>query len=144
MDNLTSEQRHNNMSRIRGKDTKPEIIVRRYLFSRGMRFRKNDRRLPGHPDVVLPKYRTVIFVNGCFWHGHEGCRYATTPQTHREFWVEKIESNKARDEREYMELVEAGWHVVVVWECELRKPDCENSLAALYEGIMASQRKGCS
>ena len=140
MDVLTREQRHRNMSHIRGKDTTPEILVRRFLFSKGMRFRKNDKRLPGHPDIVLPKYRTVIFVNGCFWHGHDGCRYATTPHTNSEFWIGKIESNKTRDEREYKELSESGWHVVVVWECELKKSVCQETLIRLYYEVAAFQK----
>lgn len=102
------------MSRIRSKDTKPEEIVRKYLFSKGLRFRKNDRRYPGHPDVVLPKYKTVVFVNGCFWHRHEGCRYASTPATNREFWNQKFERNVERDAREQKELQEMGWKVIVV------------------------------
>ena len=121
-DTLNEQQRHYNMSRIRSKDTKPEEIVRKYLFSKGLRFRKNDRRYPGHPDVVLPKYKTVVFVNGCFWHRHEGCRYASTPATNREFWNQKFERNVERDAREQKELREMGWNVIVVWECELKKP----------------------
>lgn len=121
-DTLNEQQRHYNMSRIRSKDTKPEEIVRKYLFSKGLRFRKNDRRYPGHPDVVLPKYKTVVFVNGCFWHRHEGCRYASTPATNREFWNQKFERNVERDAQEQKELREMGWNVIVVWECELKKP----------------------
>lgn len=105
-DTLNEQQRHYNMSRIRSKDTKPEEIVRKYLFSKGLRFRKNDRRYPGHPDVVLPKYKTVVFVNGCFWHRHEGCRYASTPATNREFWNQKFERNVERDAREQKTLQE--------------------------------------
>lgn len=123
------------MSRIRSKDTKPEEIVRKYLFSKGLRFRKNDRRYPGHPDVVLPKYKTVVFVNGCFWHRHEGCRYARTPATNREFWNQKFERNVERDAREQKELQEMGWKVIVVWECELKKAAREETLERLYNEI---------
>lgn len=108
------------MSCIHGKDTKPEEIVRKYLFSKGFRYRKNDKKLPGSPDVVLPKYRTVIFVNGCFWHGHDGCRYFIWPKNNAKFWHHKIETNIERDARKKKQLEDAGWNVIVVWECQLR------------------------
>jgi DNA mismatch endonuclease (patch repair protein) len=108
------------MSCIKGKNTKPEEIVRKYLFSHGFRYRKNDKRLPGTPDIVLPKYKTVIFINGCFWHGHEGCRYFVIPKTNTGFWVNKIETNKQRDIRKISELQALGWKAVVVWECQLK------------------------
>ena len=108
------------MAAIKGKDTKPEMIVRKYLFSRGMRFRVQVRKLPGNPDIVLTKYKTVIFVNGCFWHGHEGCRYFRLPKSNIEFWEEKIERNVARDVRNEAELKALGWRVVRVWECEIK------------------------
>lgn len=107
------------MSRIRGKDTSIEVKVRKYLFSKGFRFRKNDKRLPGKPDVVLPKYHTVIFVHGCFWHRHPGCKYATTPSTNSEFWIEKFQRNVANDQKHIGELENLGWHVIVIWECEI-------------------------
>ena len=141
MDRMTAEQRHYNMSRIRAKDTKPEIIVRSYLFRKGLRFRKNDRRLPGHPDVVLPKYRTVIFVNGCFWHGHEGCRYATVPQTNVDFWVRKIEVNRERDDRVSRELRSSGWNVITVWECQLKKGESDHTLGELFDAVIAGYAK---
>ena len=134
-DTLNEQQRHYNMSRIRSKDTKPEEIVRKYLSSKGLRFRKNDRRYPGHPDVVLPKYKTVVFVNGCFWHRHEGCRYASTPATNRKFWNHKFERNVERDAREQKKLREMGWKVIVVWECELKKAAREETLERLYNEI---------
>lgn len=134
-DTLNEQQRHYNMSRIRSKDTKPEEIVRKYLFSKGLRFRKNDRRYPGHPDVVLPKYKTVVFVNGCFWHRHEGCRYASIPATNREYWNQKFERNVERDAWEQKELREMGWNVIVVWECELKKAAREETLERLYNEI---------
>ena len=121
MDVHDKETRSYNMSCIKGKNTKPEEIVRKYLFSKGFRYRKNDKRLPGTPDIVLPKYKTVIFVNGCFWHGHEGCRYFVVPKTNTEFWVNKIETNKQRDIRKFNDLQALGWKVIIVWECELKK-----------------------
>ena len=107
-DNHTKEQRSYNMSRIRAKDTKPEEIVRKYLFCRGLRYRKNDKRYPGHPDIVLPKYKTIVFVHGCFWHRHPGCRYATTPSTNTSFWNEKFRKNVERDRTELSALKEMG------------------------------------
>ena len=109
------------MSRIRGRDTKIEVLVRSYLFSKGFRFRKNDKRYPGKPDIVLPKYKTVIFVNGCFWHMHPGCKQATIPKTRTEFWVEKLNRNVENDRKNQQALRDAGWNVIVVWECELEK-----------------------
>ena len=135
-DVLTKEQRHLNMSHIHGKDTKPEEIIRKYLFSRGYRYRKNDSRYPGKPDVVLPKYHTAIFVHGCFWHRHPGCRYATTPATNSEFWQKKFDQNVARDKKVQEQLKADGWNVIVVWECELfRKADCEERLQRLEREI---------
>ena len=111
-DVLTKEQRHLNMSHIHGKDTKPEEIVRKYLFASGYRYRKNDSRYPGKPDIVLPKYHTVIFVHGCFWYRHPGCRYATTPSTNREFWRKKFDQNVARDKKVQEQLKSDGWNVI--------------------------------
>lgn len=119
-DKLTPAQRSRCMSRIRGRDTRPEILVRRGLHARGFRFRLQDRRLPGRPDVVLPKYGVAIMVNGCFWHGHKGCRYATRPKSNGEFWEAKIARNRHRDEVTAAHLEALGWHVVTIWECELR------------------------
>ena len=120
MDKLTKEQRHRCMSAVKGKNTKPEIVVRKFLFSRGFRYRLNHPRLPGHPDIVLKKYRTCIFVNGCFWHGHEGCQYYRLPKTNVDFWRNKIERNKARDKEEQRKLAGMGWHCITVWECQLK------------------------
>lgn len=114
------ETRSYNMSRIRGRDTKPETLVRQYLFAHGFRFRKNDNRYPGTPDIVLPRYKTVIFVNGCFWHKHEGCSYFVWPKNNAAFWKSKIENNVARDQRNYELLRKAGWNIIVIWECELK------------------------
>ena len=137
-DRLTEQQRHKNMSAIRSKDTKPEMIVRRGLWSRGFRYRLNHKRLPGHPDLVLRKYRTCIFVNGCFWHGHfveqnkmesSGC--CKIPKTNRDFWVAKIRRNKERDKEEQYKLAEMGWHCITVWECELKPSKREETLESL-------------
>jgi DNA mismatch endonuclease (patch repair protein) len=134
-DVLTKKQRSYNMSQIRGKDTKPEEIVRKYLFSRGLRYRKNDKRYPGHPDIVLPKYHTVVFVHGCFWHRHPGCRYASVPATNSEFWQKKFARNVERDKEEQSKLKEMGWKVLIVWECELKKDKRETTLSNLYSEI---------
>lgn len=109
------------MSRIRSKDTKPEMIVRRFLFSKGFRYRVHSKKLPGKPDIVLPKYKTVIFVHGCFWHGHENCQYFKMPQTRTKWWFEKISGNKARDKKKKAELKKEKWKVIQIWECELKK-----------------------
>ncbi|WP_300728179.1 very short patch repair endonuclease [uncultured Bacteroides sp.] len=130
-DKLTKEQRHKCMSHIRSKDTKPEIIVRKYLFSKGFRFRIHVKNLPGTPDIVLKKYRTVIFINGCFWHGHENCKYSTLPTTNTDFWKEKIEKNKQRDLKERIELRNLGWHVIQLWECQLKPKVREENLEGL-------------
>lgn len=135
MDVHSKETRSYNMSRIKGKETKPEVIVRKFLFSQGFRYRKNDKRYPGTPDIVLPKYRTVIFVNGCFWHKHEGCKYFVWPENNKEFWKNKIEANVERDNRNYELLKELGWNVTVIWECELKKNKREERLRELTETI---------
>ena len=131
----TPEQRSYNMSQIRGKNTKPEETVRKFLFSQGFRYRKNDPRLPGKPDIVLPKYKTVIFVNGCFWHGHEGCRYFVWPKNNAEFWKVKINGNIQRDIRNTKQLVEKGWHVITIWECDLKKPLFNATMDNLVEQL---------
>ena len=119
-DKLSSTQRKYCMSRIRGKNTKPEILVRKGLHARGLRFRLHNKKLPGSPDIVLPKYGVAIMVNGCFWHGHKGCRYATKPKSNVEFWEVKIARNRHRDEVTTAHLEALGWHVITIWECELR------------------------
>lgn len=131
----TPEQRSYNMSRIRGKNTKPEELVRKYLFSQGFRYRKNDARLPGKPDIVLPKYKTVIFVNGCFWHAHEGCKYFVWPKNNADFWKKKIKGNIQRDNSNYRLLAHQGWKIIVVWECELKKKVVEQTLEKLVKEI---------
>lgn len=125
MDNRTKEARSRNMSNIPSKNTKPEEKVQKYLFVKGFRYRKNDRRYPGKPDLLLPKYKTAIFVNGCFWHKHEGCKYFVWPKSNTEFWQEKIIRNVERDRKNYAELEASGWNVIEIWECELKKDKFE-------------------
>ena len=108
------------MSQIRSKDTKPEVIVRKYLFSKGLRFRKNDKRYPGRPDIVLPKYNTIVFVHGCFWHQHEGCHYGRMPSSNLDYWEKKLNGNRNRDKRNQEQLSSEGWRVIIVWECQLK------------------------
>ena len=167
VDKVSKEVRSYNMSRIQSKDTKPEILVRSYLFSKGLRFRKNDKRYPGSPDIVLPKYKTIVFVHGCFWHLHDGCKYARMPKSNVEFWEKKLYGNKERDERNQKELTtwenapngkivkidvsvaknylpekeleEMGWNVITVWECELKKDKVEQTLDELYAQIISWQ-----
>ena len=133
-DRISPEHRSWNMSRIKGKDTKIEVMVRQYLFHYGFRFRKNDKRYPGKPDVVLPKYKTAIFVHGCFWHRHEGCKLATTPKTRTEFWMDKFAKNVANDRKHYEQLKEMGWNVIVIWECELEN-DFESTMEKVIQNI---------
>lgn len=136
-DTMTPEQRSRCMAAVKGRDTKPEIIVRKYLFSRGLRFRVQVRKLPGNPDIVLPKYKTVIFVDGCFWHGHDGCKYFRLPKSNVEFWTEKIERNVARDTHNETELKALGWHVIRIWECEIKAVSRrEDYLTSLYKRIV--------
>lgn len=133
-DSITPEHRSWNMSRIKGKDTKIEVMVRKFLFAHGFRFRKNDKRYPGKPDVVLPKYHTAIFVNGCFWHQHSGCKNATMPKTRTEFWQEKLSKNVANDMKHVQALEADGWHVITLWECELEK-HFEDSMNKVIEEL---------
>lgn len=133
-DDLTSEERHYNMSRIRSTNSRPEEIVRKYLFSQGFRYRKNVRKLPGCPDIVLPKYRTIVFVNGCFWHKHD-CPRFHWPSSNVEYWTQKINGNAARDKKNRRLLQEAGWHVITVWECELKKDKAPARLEQLCREI---------
>ncbi len=138
-DVLTPAQRHLNMSRIRGKDTKPEMLVRQYLHSRGLRYRLHVKSLPGKPDMVFPGLRTVVFIHGCFWHQHEGCRYFVVPKTRTDFWMEKIGRNVANDKRQQEELKNQGWRVLVVWECELRPSHRERTLERLFYSLTAPE-----
>ena len=132
----TPEQRSYNMSRIHSKNTKPEELVRKFLFSKGFRYRKNDAMLPGKPDIVLPKYKAVIFVNGCFWHGHEGCRYFVWPKNNAEFWKEKITGNIQRDKHNHQLLANQGWRVIEIWECQLKRSVVDNTLQNLVLQII--------
>lgn len=130
-DKMTPEQRHHCMSRIRSRDTKPEKIVRRWLWGQGYRYRLNVKGLPGRPDIVLTKLSTVVFVNGCFWHTHEGCDKYRVPLTNVDFWTAKFRLNRERDERNYRLLHKMGWYVLVVWECQLTKAKRSATLQAL-------------
>lgn len=132
-DVLTPAQRHRNMAAIHSASTKPELLLRKSLWRLGFRYRVNDKRLPGSPDIVLPKYRTVIFVHGCFWHGHKDCKNASTPKTNTDFWTAKITRNQQRDQEVWRQLEAKGWYVIIVWECELKKyrfEDTVNGVAA--------------
>lgn len=124
-----------NMSMVRNKNTKPEELVRKYLFAQGLRYRKNDKRYPGHPDIVLPKYKAVIFVHGCFWHMHKDCQRAKLPASNVEFWKKKLSTNVERDAKEKAELEALGWRVFIVWECQLKKAIREQTLSTLYQKI---------
>lgn len=130
-DHLNTQQRHVNMAAIKGKNTLPEMVVRRYLWAHGFRYRLNHKRLPGKPDIVLRKYRTCILVNGCFWHGHQDCPYFVMPKTRQDFWNAKITRNRARDIEVQHKLAQMGWHCITIWECQL-KPACrEQTLKSL-------------
>ncbi len=135
MDVHNKEIRSYNMSRIKGKKTKPEEVVAKYLFANGFRYRRNVKGLPGTPDIVLKKYRTVIFVNGCFWHCHEGCKWFVLPETNAEFWKKKFDCNRERDKQNYKKLQDDGWNVIIVWECEIRHSDRKMRLETLVEEI---------
>lgn len=133
------EVRSFNMSRIKSKNTKPEIIVRKYLHSKGMRFRLHSSKLPGKPDIVLPKYNTVVQVRGCFWHKHEGCKYFVIPKTRTEWWKDKINKNSLKDKENKKKLKKMGWETIVVWECELKGKKKEDTLSSIYERIICQQ-----
>jgi DNA mismatch endonuclease (patch repair protein) len=135
-DNHTPQERSFNMSRIRSVNNKLEEMTRKYLFSRGLRYRKNSTKLPGHPDIMLPKYHTVVFINGCFWHMHSNCKRSVLPQTNSEYWLPKLEKNRERDRVVKIALEQAGWNVIVIWECELKRDIAENRLEKLYEEII--------
>lgn len=135
-DTISKEKRSWNMSRIPGKDTSIEVKVRRFLFARGFRFRKNVKALPGKPDIVLPKYKTIVFIQGCFWHRHEGCKRATFPKSNEVYWKEKFDKNVANDMLHYTMLRELGWRVITVWECEINK-SFDATMNRLIEEITA-------
>ena len=135
-DNHTPEQRHRNMAAVHSTSTKPELNLRRALWRQGFRYRVNDKRLPGKPDVVLPKYHTVVFVHGCFWHGHKDCKYYTVPETNKEFWVAKVTRNQERDQEVWRKLEAKGWSVIIVWECQLKKANLEETVARVASEII--------
>ena len=135
MDVHNRQIRSYNMSRIRSKNTKPEILIRKFLFANGFRYKLNDKKLPGKPDIVLPKYKTVIFVNGCFWHGHEGCKYFVIPKTRTQWWINKIVKTKHLDTDNYKKLSELGWKVITIFECRLKKEFREVTLNELITNI---------
>ena len=135
MDTMTPEQRKRCMSSIKSRDTKPEMIVRRWLWHQGLRYRLHVKSLPGTPDIVMRKLRTVVFVHGCFWHGHDECQGNRLPATRHEYWKNKIEANRKRDERDIAALTAMGWHVIVVWECKLKKSDRLMTLLSLSRSI---------
>ena len=131
-DNHSPKVRSYNMSCIRSVNTKPEEVVRKYLFSKGLRYRKNDNRFPGKPDIVLPKYRTLVFVHGCFWHSHVGCPDFVLPKSNQNYWYAKLENNRNRDNQNIELLCNEGWRVIIIWECELKKAVRNSRLALLY------------
>ena len=135
MDNRSKEARSKNMSNIPSKDTKPEETVRKFLFSKGYRYRKNVSSLPGKPDIVLSKYKTVVFVNGCFWHAHKGCKWFVPPKSNTDFWNKKFEYNITRDRNNYQKLYEMGWKILIVWECKIRHDNPQKILNALVNEI---------
>jgi DNA mismatch endonuclease, patch repair protein len=124
-----------NMSQIKGINTRPELLVRKYLFSKGFRYRLYDKKLPGKPDIVLPKYKTIVFVHGCFWHGHKDCKYFIIPQTRTRWWTEKISRTRQNDSDNELKLTSKGWNVITIYECELKNKDVENRLSNLITQI---------
>ena len=136
-DKLTAKHRSWNMSRIGNKDTLIELKVRKWLFAQGFRFRKNDRKLPGHPDVVLPKYSTVIFIHGCFWHRHESCKKATTPKTRIEFWTAKFQRNIENDKKAIDQLKRLGWNVIIAWQCDIEQ-NFEETMKSIQTDLLAN------
>lgn len=137
-DIFTPIQRHFCMSRVRSSNTKPEVKLRHILWGQGFRYKVNDRGLPGSPDIVLPKYRSVIFVHGCFWHGHKGCKNYTVPKTNTDFWVAKVARNQERDQEVWRQLEAKGWSVIIVWECELKKKCFEKTVNRVENEILAN------
>lgn len=131
----STEQRRYNMSRIRSTNTKPELLVRKFLFAQGYRYKLHDKKLPGKPDIVLPKYRTAIFVHGCFWHGHAGCKYYKVPQTRTQWWLAKINRNKANDAKAVKALKKDDWKVLTVWECKLKPLQQAKSLLSILRKL---------
>ena len=139
-DVLSKDQRHKCMSQIKSKNTKPEVLVRRFLFANGFRFRLHRKDLPGTPDIVLSKYKTVIFINGCFWHGHTDCKYASIPETNHDFWKAKISGNIERDKATYALLREQGWRIIEIWQCQLKPKKKEQTLQNIITALNNEQR----
>lgn len=135
MDVHDKRTRSYNMSQIKGKNTKPEMLVRKFLFSKGFRYRLHVKDLPGKPDVVLPKYKTAIFINGCFWHGHENCKYFVVPKTRTDWWLNKIYGNKQKDGENFIQLSKIGWKIVTIFECELKHDKLNNTLNRLLDEL---------
>ena len=135
-DKHSKEVRSYNMSQIKGKNTKPEMLVRKYLHAHGFRYRLHSKNLPGKPDIVLPKYKTIIFVHGCFWHGHKDCKYFVVPKTNTDFWLKKINGNISNDEKTIKALTENGWKIIVVWECELKKDNMDIKLDKIIKKLL--------
>ncbi len=125
-----------NMSQVKSKNTKPELLVRKYLHAHGFRYRLHVKDLPGKPDIVLPKYKTVIFVHGCFWHGHKGCKYYVVPKTKTEWWLNKINTNIANDKKAIQALQKAGWKIITLWECDLKPTKVDNALSHLVSTVL--------
>ncbi|WP_345207800.1 very short patch repair endonuclease [Chryseobacterium ginsengisoli] len=140
-DKHTPEQRRFNMQQIKSKNTKPEVLLRKILFSKGYRYRINSKNLPGKPDIVLKKYNTIIFVNGCFWHGHKNCTYFVIPKTNTDFWINKINANKNRDQNNFKSLLKLGWNIITIWECELKKDNIEKTVNKLIEELQNNIEK---
>ena len=135
-DTHSKKIRSYNMSRIKAKDTKPELVVRKFLFANGFRYRLHQKNLPGKPDIVLPKYKTAIFVNGCFWHGHQNCKYFVPPKTRTQWWLQKITNTQKRDRQAKTELQTLGWHTITIWECELKPKKVEGTLNSLINSLL--------
>ena len=150
-DNHTPDQRHRNMAAIHSVSTKPELMLRHALWLQGFRYLVNDKHLPGKPDIVLPKFRTVVFVHGCFWHGHKGCKNYTIPKTNTDFWVAKVTRNQERDQEVWRKLEANGWSVIIVWECQLKKANFDETVnrvateivrnGDLYQDALAERKK---
>lgn len=134
-DNRSKEQRSYNMKQIRSKNTGPELLVRKFLFSHGYRYRLNVKKIVGKPDIVLKKYNTIIFINGCFWHGHKNCKNAKTPQNNGAFWINKIQTNSKRDKKNISTLKKDGWKICVIWECQLTKKNIDKTLSKLSSNL---------
>jgi DNA mismatch endonuclease (patch repair protein) len=132
----SKEIRSYNMSQIKGRNTKPEMLVRKFLHAQGFRYKLHDKTLPGKPDIVLPKYKTVIFIHGCFWHGHKDCKYYIVPKTRTEWWLQKINGNIANDEKAVKALKKDGWKIITIWECDLKPAKVEKTLKAISKKML--------